>query len=104
MYYCHKRNKGTLDCQFVTQSVVFKSYSQVFSVVSPDDNCESTNSEYFVANGRGMCIDDGENFIKIESVDGGEECIPWTLQTYIKFQVEGMHHEDVSIVLKACSR
>ena len=48
-------------------------------------------------------FNDGENFIKIESVDGGEERIPWTLQTYIKFQVEGMHHKHVSIVLKACS-
>ena len=91
MYYCHKRNKGILDRQFVTQSVVFRkemSYSQVlkkcFSVVFPDDNCESTDSE-FVANGRGMCVNDGESFIKIESIDGGEERIPWTLQTYIKF-------------------
>ena len=53
------------------------------SIVFADDSDadESEEYEYYVANGRGICICDGE-FIKIEGI---EERIPWTLQAYIKF-------------------
>ena len=89
MYHCHRRNKGILDGQYVTQSVIFRkdmSYSRVLekcvSVVFPDD-IDTANCEYYVANGRGMCIC-SEDIIRVDNADGEEEHIPWTLQTYIK--------------------
>ena len=50
------------------------------SIVFADDSDadESEEYEYYVADGRGICICDGQ-FISIE------EHIPWTLQVYIKF-------------------
>ena len=91
MYHCHRRKKGVLDRQFVTQSVVFRkdmNYRRVLekciSVVFPDDDPESTEFDYYVANGRGMCVYGNEDYIRIDNDDGQEECIPWTLQTYIK--------------------
>ena len=82
MYHCHRRNKGILDRQFVTQSVVFRkdmTYQRMLekciSVVFPDET-----DVYYVSNGRGMCICNGDYI----QVDNNEEPIPWTLQTYIK--------------------
>ena len=37
-----------------------------------------------MANGRGICIYESEDFIRVDNANGGEECVPWTLQTYIK--------------------
>ena len=51
------------------------------SVVFPDG--PTKNCEYYVANGRGMPICTDE-YIQIDDDEGKEECIPWTLQAYIK--------------------
>ena len=91
MYHCHRRNKGILDKQYVTQSVVFRqnmTYPRVLekcvSAVFPDDDESDRDScFYYVATGRGIPIS-SEEFIRVENDDGIEECIPWTLQTYIK--------------------
>ena len=68
MYHCHKRNKGVLDRQFVTQSVVFRKdmcYQRVLekcvSMVFPDD--EDVDCEYYVANGKELPICTGECII-----------------------------------------
>ena len=89
MYHCHRRNKGILDRQYVSQSVVFRkdmSYTRVLqkcvSVVFPDDT-DTRECEYYIANGRGMCICN-EEYIRVDNADGEEECIPWSLQTYIR--------------------
>lgn len=88
MYHCPRRNKGILDRQFVTQSIVFRkdmAYPRVLDkcicAVFPDevqDGCD-----YYVSNGRGMPIYTGEH-IRVDNEDGVEELIPWTLETYIK--------------------
>lgn len=88
MYHCPRCNKGILDKQFVTQSVVFRkdmTYHRVLekciSVVFPDDMTDSC--EYYVSNGRGMPIC-SEEYIRVDNDEGVEELILWTLETYIK--------------------
>ena len=55
------------------------------TAVFPDDDQEAVGVEYYVANGRGICIcDSNDEIIKVDNSDGGEEHVPWTLQTYIK--------------------
>ena len=56
-----------MDRQYVTQSIVFRkdmNYKRVLqkciSVVFPDDDVESNECEYYVANGRGMSIHGGD--------------------------------------------
>ncbi|CAI8021362.1 hypothetical protein GBAR_LOCUS12679, partial [Geodia barretti] len=90
MYHCYKRKKWVLDGQYVTQSLVFRkdmNYRRILetcvSVVFPDDDLESSECEYYIANGRGMSIHSGD-FIQINNDDGEEECIPWTLEAYIR--------------------
>ena len=61
------------------QRVLEKCVSHVF----PDDDLSSNEYEYYVSNGRGICISNGDS-IRVDNNDGEEECIPWTLQTYIK--------------------
>ena len=80
MYYCHRRKKGILDRQYVAQSVVFRkdmNYARVLqtciSVVFPDDE-ESTECEYYVANGRGISIHN-DDFLHVDDADGQEERI-----------------------------
>ena len=63
------------------------------SVVFPD-NADTTECEYYIANGRGMSIH-SDDFIYVDTADGQEECIPWTLQTYIKLSI-------IRCAFKAC--
>ena len=88
MYHCQRRNKGILDKQFVAQSMVFRKdvtyprmLEKCISVVFPDDS--SDGGKYYMSNGRGMPICDGE-YIRVDNDEGKEELIPWTLETYIK--------------------
>ena len=87
MYHCPRRNKGILDKQFVSVSVVFRrdmSYQRVLekciSVVFPSS---TPGGEYYIANGRGMPICD-DDYIRMDNEKGIEEKVPWTLETYIK--------------------
>ena len=88
MYHCQRRNKGILDKQFVAQSMVFRKdvtyprmLEKCISMVFPDDS--SDGGKYYMSNGRGMPICDGE-YIRVDNDEGEEELIPWTLETYIK--------------------
>ena len=53
---------------------------------------DAVNCEYYVANGRGMCIC-SEDIIRVDNADGEEQHIPWTLQTYIKLSTIDMHQK-----------
>lgn len=49
----------------------------------PADESERESCEYYIANGQGISICN-DHHICVDNVDGEEEHIPWTLQTYIK--------------------
>ena len=99
--------KGILDRQFAAQSVVLRkdmTYSRVLEkcitiVFSADENVQES-CEYYIANGRGMSICNDDH-ICVDNVDGEEEHITWTLQTYINLSsIRGSNQRSDAIYIR----